>query len=396
MSNTRGYAWPKLASVQIGGAICLPVILMGYELASLYGGASALVSIAIGNILLAGLAIVSSSMIWKNKKSTSDNAGLYFGTIGKNSIAVLLACTMCGWFAVQTQILAKEVSSSFEVRHDAVLITLSTLFAALLLCGFRGIAKLANIVVPLTSFTLIAATLWAFSHRDGSYQFDFRGAIDAGAISLVMALAIGVLLDMPTFFREAATKRDCLIGALVVFLVGIPAIEASGVLLYAWGAKSSLIDALGAPEVFFWDSWIILFLLLACSATNTANLYSAAMGIQSLTPKWSSKKVFMVTAAIALITAQIDFISHLAEILGCMGVLLASGFGVILMSFIQKRESPAWQKIAACIGGAAVGLLSTFFHYSLPSGVAVLDGTLFSMFITSLGRRPVCKSVQSI
>lgn len=241
-------------------------------------------------------------------------------------------------------------------------------------------------------FTLAAALMWAFMHREEAFALDFSQAFDVGAISLVMALAIGVCIDMPTFFQAAATKKDSHLGALATFLVGIPLIEVCGVFLYEWGTGNSLIESLRGPTFAFWNSWIALFLLFAAWTTNTANLYSAAMGIASLVPKWTSQKVFLLTASLAVLLTQVDLISRLATLLDVMGVLLASSFGVILMTFMVKTAVPSWQKTLAFMAGALAGLLAAFFHYSLPSGVAVLDGTLVSMFIISIRRAPVCQT----
>src|SRR5437588_8366280 len=149
----QSFSWRQLASVQIGGAICLPTILIGYELAKLYGEGAALVGIAIGNFLLLCLALISAKMSVENNQTTSDNAGNYFGQFGKKMIACLLTCSMCGWFAIQTQMVSQDIANSL-LSDGWTNLLLGTIFAATLLFGLKGIAKLADLSVPLLIVTL--------------------------------------------------------------------------------------------------------------------------------------------------------------------------------------------------------------------------------------------------
>ena len=47
--------WWQLSSIQIGGAVCLPVIMVGHTLNQSYGFTSAVAAVLIGNFILLAL-----------------------------------------------------------------------------------------------------------------------------------------------------------------------------------------------------------------------------------------------------------------------------------------------------------------------------------------------------
>ncbi len=363
------YSWMQLASVQIGGAICLPPILVGYELALQFGVLVAFVAIAVGNILLALVALVCSEMTWKNKRTTPDNAGLYLGGLGQKVVSLLLAFSMCSWFAIQTQVVVQDVAGS----NAAVGFALAVLFAGSLLYGLKGITRLSDLAVPVMVLTLIIALYCTYGVKEIDCSKGLECRVEA--ISMVMALAIGICIDMPTFFRHARSRLDSHIGALVTCAIGIPLIESCGVLLFAWSDSTTVMQALHFSSSAFWQVWIGLFLVLAAWTTNTTNLYSAAMAVKSLWPKVSERQVLVYTALTAVIVSQLNIFSNLALVLEVMGVLLAASFGVILGSFITNNTTYTFLAFSA-------GCLAGFMH--LLTGAAVLDAMLVSAIARSL------------
>ncbi len=376
--------WWTLANVQIGGAICLPVILVGFELARLYGFSASIGGIVIGNGLLACLATLCSEMTWTNKLTTAENAGLYFGPWGKRVVAVILSISMCSWFAVQTQVVAEDIGA---LPIDRLRFVLAAFFAGTLLFGFKGITRLADLALPMMVTTLAIVLVSAYWNQASSIHFDIWQSVNLHAISLVMAVAIGVCLDMPTFFRNAASKKDSHLGTWVTFIVGIPLVELCGVLLYQWSGYESLMQAFRQPTFMYWEFWITIFFFFAAWTTNTCNLYSAAMGLSGLIPHWKEKKLFIVTAVSACILTQIDFLSHLSQVLDILGIVLAASFGTIVSIYITKRALPESGKMASLLLGICGGLFTTFFELKLPFGIAVLDSAcIAAVAIYSIGR----------
>src|ERR1700722_3806733 len=101
--------WRQLASVQVGGAICLPLLLVGYELAKQGHPLNMLFSILWGNLLLFALALIAGCMSTKRNLTTVEHASFYFGPKGITFFALTLASSMLGWFAIQTQCMGGDL-----------------------------------------------------------------------------------------------------------------------------------------------------------------------------------------------------------------------------------------------------------------------------------------------
>lgn len=101
--------WKQLASVQVGGAICLPLLLVGYELAKGGNLKNQLFSVFIGNALLFTFALVAGFMSANRKLTTVEHASIYFGEKAKKFFALTMSFSMLGWFAIQTQCMGGDV-----------------------------------------------------------------------------------------------------------------------------------------------------------------------------------------------------------------------------------------------------------------------------------------------
>lgn len=106
--------WRQLSIIQIGGAICLPVMMVGQILAQMYGLTSALLVILIGNLLLFAMASVTSFAGAKEKKSTAEFAIDLFGHRGKGFFSGAMVISVVGWFAIQLQLMGLCLSSTFS------------------------------------------------------------------------------------------------------------------------------------------------------------------------------------------------------------------------------------------------------------------------------------------
>ena len=94
--------WMELSSIQLGGALCLPVILIGHKIVEHASLFAAIVSIIIGNALLFGGAYLSSRMSHESGKTTPENAETYFGSIGKRFFALIIVGSLACWFTAIT------------------------------------------------------------------------------------------------------------------------------------------------------------------------------------------------------------------------------------------------------------------------------------------------------
>lgn len=106
--------WLKLAAVQLGGAICLPVVLLGQLVAKNYGIRSACLSILIGNLLL--FFFLATKMVSKAvflRKSTAELAVDIFGKQYRVLFIGSMLFNTIAWFSIQLNMMTEILTKLF-------------------------------------------------------------------------------------------------------------------------------------------------------------------------------------------------------------------------------------------------------------------------------------------
>jgi len=379
-------SWRELSSIQLGGAICLPVILIGHELVRTAGLGAALAAIIAGNALLFGLALIASMMSVDCQKTTAENAEDYFGAMGKRFFAMIIVLSLSAWFAIQTQVMSRDLASLMGIvgiELDTLLplnIVLGLIMVGSSFFGLQGVTLLANATLPLMVITLGVAVFSAGATSPHSLSSTTLATCTSSGLSLIIAAAISAVVDLPTFFRHAKSKKDALIASGGIFLIGIPLVELVGVLLGFWSNSSSLTEALLCVDVPLLRIWVGLFILFAGWTTNNTNVYSATMSLQSVFPQLSEKKGGIIVGIICCLLSCFPLLEKLSLVLDVMGVCIASMGGVVLTAYsLRKFFSDSilhsgCQK-AAWVIGASAGLFNIFLG-GLFSNVSIIDAMM--------------------
>lgn len=392
--------WRQLASVQVGGTICLPLLLVGYELAKQGHPVSMLFSILWGNLLLFALALIAGFMSAKRPLTTVEHASFYFGPKGRAFFALTLAGSMLGWFAIQTQCMGGDVYHLVQaLQGDHVLqgdiwkTLLSFMLAALMIIGaFYGLHFLtwmSNVCTPLLILTIGYAV-----YQVGGLSFSEESNIDSlpitlwdgKGVSLVLASCMAATIDLPTFYRHA-NCRGATIGASVAnYLIAMPLIQVAGMWLYYGTQASTISQALASHPAVSWKIWVVCFMLLAGWTTNNVNLYSAALSLKSLSKGLSFSTAVGFAGAAGCFLVFIPVLDQFALALDLMGIFVAAMGGVMFMAYILESYAlavrPLFVWIAWCLGIG--GGLSVFIWPQWGSGAPVLDAGLVSMLVLPL------------
>lgn len=387
MSSTQ-QKWTELCSIQLGGAICLPVILIGHEVAKAAGLGAAISALIIGNLLLFALSIIAANMSLESRKTTAENAERYFGKEGKRFFALMIAISLSCWFAIQTQVMGHDIAILLQSQMGIALPEqlLNGMLALIMIgsafYGLKGVTFLANCTLPLMLLTLGFALYFQASNSEKSLLSEPLYGVSASGISLVIAAVISAVVDLPTFFRHAATKRDAWITCVMTFLIGVPLVELVGVCLCYWSSSDSLLASLACMDQPLFQLWVCLFILFAGWTTNNTNFYSAAMSTMSLSSKISEKRSYLLVGCLSGALSLLPLMSNFILVLDCMGIFVASMGGVVLTGYLLARKNNEAQidtKIhrRAWAVGAAGGLINIMFGQLL-SPVALLDALILS------------------
>lgn len=368
--------WKKLIVIQIGGAICLPVFIIGHALAKTYGIYSAILAIFIGNLLLLSMGAVFAASIAEHKKSTAECAVQVFGSKGKKLFSSVMVLSMVGWFAIQLNIMSTSLESFIGSDYNLVInLMLGTLITLVGIYGMKSLESLAALSMPVLILTIAYAL---YSVTDNPALEAQEEVLTFGGISLVLACGIACIIDLPTFFRMAKSKKDGIIAACLLFGCVLPLIESIGLYLFMYGSGENIVQVLAQEtSPIFWKIWVIAFLILAGWTTNNANLYSAAISLKTLAPKIEDNKRIILIGFLGTLLSCLDLLNNLNVALDLMGILLGSMGAVIVFYFAFRESENENKNIAIWLLGVISGIIS-YFGYSILN-IPVLDAFLVAL-----------------
>lgn len=383
--------WWQISSIQIGGVICLPVIMIGQTLSQHYGFLSAVVSIIIGNAILLLLGLITAKMSHANRKTTMQNAEEYFGSRGVSFFAIAMIVSLVGWFGIQLNMMTLgvldllSVSDAREVWTVLLNLGLGLLITYVALNGIRAVSLLANVSLPFLLLTLG----YAIFSVEPKNVLESTHSFSLGGTSLVLALAIAFITDLPTYYRHARTSRDGLISITLICGFVLPVLEIIGVYLATGNSGGNILEVLKRENGALWNIWISLFLILAGWTTNNINLYSSAICLQSIFRNVSEKKATLCVGLAGTLLSSFDLLSNLELVLDAVGIFIASMGSVVLTRYlaasyfgfmISPRDHN--RSLIAWTVGITVGFIS-ILGYTLTS-IALLDAVLGAFIGTML------------
>lgn len=375
--NNTGQSWIRLLSIQVGGAICLPVIMIGQILSQTYGLYAAITALLIGNALLAIAGLYFGKMGLQNGRSSIEQAIGRFGARGTLLFSFLFTLSLVGWYGIQLNVMTMSVIELMPFSISPILLNLGigALMTFVSYIGIKGLEVLSNAATPLLLATLAGCLFF----QTGGMSFEHGPLLSAGAISLVLAGSIACVIDLPTYFRHAKSVKDSHIAALVLFGAVIPLLEGIGVYL-GLSNTGTILQVLSGGGNLIWTLWVALFLILAGWTTNNTNLYSAGVNSFALLPKLSRKARTAWIGGIGTVIACFDLTLHFETVLNLMGIGIGAMGGVLLVAYILGKSNIKWNTIACC--AATVIGLSTL-NFGAPSLFAFIG----SAILTFLGNK---------
>lgn len=382
--------WKQLAIVQIGGSICLPVLMVGQILTQAYSPVSATVAIVAGNLILFGMACVTAFAGATQKKSTAEFAVDLFGERGKWFFVSAMVISMVGWFAIQLSLMGLCLSEwlqafGFSVEEKVCNIFLGVIIALVGMGGLKGVARLANAISPLLAMTILFAILQPGSYASTNREFSISG------ISFVVAGSIAAVIDLPTFFREARSTKDALKAAFLLFCIALPLIEGAGAYLYLFHQGENLAELLQGLSIHpLWSRWILLFLILAGWTTNNANMYSAGVSFKQIFPSFKLKYCTLIVAMAGIVLSCLPILENLELFIGAIGVLLSSVGAVMITQLTLWKNSvdpkSSFVNILSASIGTAVGLTAHAKMITF-TGIPLLEAFLGTLMIQLIARK---------
>ncbi|HLG23691.1 MAG TPA: hypothetical protein VI564_02045, partial [Candidatus Nanoarchaeia archaeon] len=364
----------QLASIP-SVALGLASIIIGQQLAKLYGAGTAVCSIVIGNLILWLIAIAIISMVDKIHMNAIENIKGYIGKYGGIIAALVLLWAFLNWYAFQINFTIGEVSGLLPqevagqkdmiIRFGAVL----GLFAAMLsIGGIRILHRLTVFFLPLLFFYHIYA-LWT-AHKtvtlEGTWGLSF-GAV----LSTVLTVFPGYI-NFPTFFRHSRSKAHSIL-ALTTLTIFITFFEISTI----W-----MDFSLPASSLFLYPLiLLLLYFLLHVTFSNMLNIYLASACWEAIIPHLGSGKEYAIIGLFGTliytfvqVSTPVQFMQELTNsYVAILGIVLLLAY--LMRIIIQHRPRPHEKKVSLTtwLFGCAISTFYEIQHF-LQGEQALLAG----------------------
>jgi cytosine permease len=389
--SVKKQSWWQLLSIQAGGTICLPVILVGGLVCQKFGWLAALLSVGFGNLFLLIIGYLLASLSTYRPQSTVEHAVSYFGNRGRLLFASLMIFSMLGWFGIQLNVMSLSCGQLFNMLGIAIPylflnIGIGIIISCVMCLGMKAMKGLSYISAPLLGLTL----LYAIFSSGGVIPLATPLTISwLGGLSLIIGANIAAVIDLPTFFRHAKSSRDAKTCILLLYGLVVPFIEIVGIYLSAVTGGSSILDVLQTGHGPLWAMWISCFVLLSGWATNNANLYSSVTSSYSLTERCTPKIRTLTLGIIGTVIACLNPLGNIESVLDLLGVTVGGMGAVILANYLLERRSLRTYTGVSLLSwgvGVAVGIFSSLLNW-LTTGIPAFDAFIASFLIQIIYQR---------
>lgn len=345
-SADRTQGWFGLFAMYAGVNICLPMMLMGGSfvpgmsfwqivLCSLLGNA-----IGFSLTCLSGYAGVDQGL----PASVITRAPLGY-PIGTWIPSVVLAVTLAGWFAVQTELAAMAADGLLLYFTDTSY-PLLTIFAMgatniyFAVMGFGWMRRLAAFSVPalivLAILLIVEITrnfpVFELISRDGDGSITFMQALN-----IIISGQLAGSLSASDISRYARKHRSLWVGV-------VACVTPVAATITALGALSALTSGNWNPvqgvQTLGLGVGALVLIILATWTTNDKNLYSGGLALTNLFPAWPRWQLTLLLGAVGTVAACFRLTEHFLQWLIALGVVFAPLGGVLIADYfvVRKRQ----------------------------------------------------------
>lgn len=295
-----------------------------------------------------------------------------FGDKGSFLPSILISFTQIGWFGVGVAIFALPIGALLNINPIILIIVTGILMTSTAYIGFKALAALSTIAVPLIAILGIYSVNLGINQVGGFANVFSETPSSPITMSVALTIVIGSFISggtaTPNFTRFSKSTKTAVLSTVIAFFIG-------NSLMFLFGAVGGAVT--GVPDIF--DILIaqglmlpaIIVLGLNIWTTNDNALYTAGLGLANIT-KIQMKPLVIVGGAVGTITAiwlYNNFVSYL-NLLGSM--IPPVGVVIIIHYFINKKaykdgdyeiQTVNIGAIAAVVIGALAGI---FIKWGIP------------------------------
>lgn len=306
-----------------------------------------------------------------------------FGEKGSYLSSVLISFTQIGWFGVGVAMFALPVAKMLNLNATLLVIVTGIAMTATAYYGFKALAVLGSIAVPLITILGVYSVNYGISQVGGFVNVFSEVPVQPLTMAAALTIVIGNFVSggtsTPNFTRFGKTSKSAVWSTVIAFFIG-------NCIMFIFGAVGGATT--GNPDIF--DILIaqglmlpaILVLGLNIWTTNNNALYTAGLGLANIT-KIQSKPLILIGGGIGTVTAvwlYNNFVSYLS-LLG--GMIPPVGVVIIIHYFMNRTQyqdpnyKPEIVNVGAIVAVVAGALAGVFIKW----GIAPINSLVVSAVI---------------
>ena len=386
-----------IALIVVGTVIGIPIFLVAAQIGGALGLAKAIPAFLVGSAVLCVLGCLTSIAGAVSRYSAYMLAGFAFGRSGAKFVNFVIAVTLIGWFGVNGNVfgqaadLAISQGLGIHLPIPLYMIAGSALMIWISIVGFKGIDRLAFVLVPLMILFLAYTNVLTFDKLpgwDASADFAAEMSFSSAASAVIGGYIVGVVIQ-PDYSRFARNVRHSLWAMVISLGIGLPAVLTLAATPSVATGEVNLIQimivlGIGVPA--------FLLLLLSTWSSNVVGLYSSGLSLATIFTRARLSRITLVAGvmgtALALGNVQEFFIPFLVS----LGIVVPPVAAIYVIDVLIVRrghcdavaleQEPAVDIAAffAWISASLLGFASSQNILTF-SSVAALDTVIVASFV---------------
>ena len=343
----------QLGSIQTA-SVGFTGLVLGGQLSTQFGAPTALLSIAVGNLILwvVGMAIISMSVSKRN--NAIENFSKYFGQTSGVLASIILIVAFILWYVLQIELATTAFDNIYQSYTDSTNSPFATgiglgIFVALLSVG--GI-RFIKWICAIGFLFLLCFAIYVFVYFEGIPSFQGNWGLSASAVSTTIAATLVGMINLPTFFKHSRSKSDSFLG-LTFMTIFTTALQSSSVWLRYDLISANLIKFMQSGFNFY---FITFFIFTSLICINIVNIYFASAGAETIMSRIIKRPIprYLEYVGIGLVGTVIYvctgvsaplliLVNLAADFLASLGITLVLAFLVSIV--IKHRMRPLEQSI---------------------------------------------------
>ena len=339
----KTYSGIHIALIIVGGTIGIPIFLMAAQIGGSLGLQRAAMAFSIGCLVLGSMGALTSYVGAKTRYSTYMLTEFAFGRNGAKLANFVVAAALIGWYGVISNVFGQAAHHvlnelyGISVSISATVIIGSLLMVGVSISGFKGIDKLALVLVPAMAGFMI----YTVSLSYGSIQsWDIPTRVSEPltfplAVSAVIGSYIAGVIIQPDYSRFARNIQHAMWAVFIALGISFPIVQfLAAVPSVATGEQDlmAIMLSLGIGVPAF------LLLLLGSWSSNVLNLYSSSLSLATIFTRVHLWQLTVVVGVIGTAIAFLQVQDYLVNYLILLGIAIPPIGSIYIVDVLFVRR----------------------------------------------------------